>query len=183
MKWPGYIAAALFVGTVWLSNWLLTRYGVVPIGFGLVAPAGVFAVGLAFTLRDIVHRTLGRAAVVACILLGCTLAFFIEANAHIAGGYVSIAVASVIAFLFSETADLLIYTPIEEQSFLGAVAASNVVAAVVDSVLFVTLALGWSWTLIEGQIIGKIAMTAVALPVVFLIRGQLTRRGGEPVPA
>ena len=63
----GIISAVLFIATVWLANWLLSRYGVVSIGFGLYAPAGVFAVGAALTLRDLVDRTLGRAAVVGCI--------------------------------------------------------------------------------------------------------------------
>lgn len=172
MKRIGLVAAALFVATVWFANWLLTRYGVQPIGFGLTAPVGVFAVGLAFTLRDIVHRTLGRLAVIGCILVGCLLAYLIEANAQIPGGHVSIAVASAIAFLLSETADLLVYTPLEEESFVGAVAASNVVGALVDSALFLWLAFG-ALTFFEGQVIGKLLMTIAALPVVFLARHRL----------
>lgn len=172
MNRVGVVAALLFVGTVWFANWLLTRYGVVPIGFGLEAPAGVFAVGVAFTLRDIVHRTLGRVAVVMCIAGGCLLAYLIEANAQIPGGYVTIATASAAAFLFSETADLLIYTPLERRSFLGAVAASNVVGTVVDSVLFLWLAFG-SLAFLNGQIVGKLAMTAAALPLLYLSRRQL----------
>lgn len=171
MKRVGITAAILFVATVWFANWLLTRYGVVSIGFGLHAPAGVFAVGVAFTLRDIVHRTLGRVAVLVCIAAGCLLAYFIEANATIPGGLTSIAVASAVAFLFSETADLLVYTPIEERSFAGAVAASNVVGAVVDSALFLWLAFG-SLAFIEGQIVGKLLMTAAALPLVIAGRKQ-----------
>lgn len=172
MRRIGIIAAGLFVATVWFANWLLSKYGVVPIGLGLSAPAGVFAVGLAFTLRDVVHRTLGRVAVFACILAGCLLAYFIEANAHIPGGHVSVAVASALAFLFSETSDLAVYTPLEERSFLGAVAASNVVGTVVDSALFLWLAFG-SLAFIEGQIVGKLWMTAAALPVVFTLRRRL----------
>ncbi len=177
MRRIGVVAAVLFVGTVWFANWLLTRYGVVPIGFGLHAPAGVFAVGLAFTLRDVVHRTLGRVAVVGCILAGCLLAYLIEANATIPGGHASIAVASAIAFLVSETADMAIYTPLEERSFTGAVAASNVVGAVADSALFLWLAFG-SLALIQGQIVGKLLMTAAALPVVYALRWKLEANRG-----
>lgn len=168
----GIVAAALFVGTVWFANWLLTRYGVVDIGFGLTAPAGVFAVGLAFTLRDVVHRTLGRAAVVLCILTGCLLAYRIEATAQIPGGHLTIAAASAIAFLFSELVDLVVYTPLERRGFLPAVAASNVAGAVVDSALFLWLAFG-SLHLIEGQVVGKLLMTAAALPVVYLLGRRL----------
>ena len=172
MRRIGIAAAILFVGTVWFANWLLARYGVVSIGFGLHAPAGVFAVGVAFTLRDIVHRTLGRAAVVACILAGCLLAYLIEANAQIPGGHVSIAIASAIAFLFSETADMAVYSPLEERTFVGAVTASNVAGAVIDSALFLWLAFG-SLALIEGQVVGKLLMTLVALPVVLAFRKAL----------
>jgi uncharacterized PurR-regulated membrane protein YhhQ (DUF165 family) len=168
----GIVAAGLFIATVWFANWLLSKYGIVPIGFGLSAPAGVFAVGLAFTLRDVVHRTLGRVAVFACILTGCLLAYFIEANAQIPGGHVSVAVASALAFLLSETSDLAVYTPLEKKSFLGAVAASNVVGTVVDSALFLWLAFG-SLAFIQGQIVGKLMMTVAALPVVFALRKKL----------
>jgi hypothetical protein len=171
------VAAVLFVATVWFANWLLARYGVVSIGFGLYAPAGVFAVGLAFTLRDIVHRTLGRAAVVVCIVAGCVLAYFIEANVTIPGGHLAIAAASAIAFLFSETADMAVFAPLEKKSFVGAVCASNVVGTVVDSALFLWLAFG-SLALIEGQVVGKLLMTAVALPFVFAGRRWLR----VPVP-
>lgn len=173
MKRTGYTAAAAFVGTVWFSNWLLARYGVVPIGFGLYAPAGVFAVGVAFTLRDIVHRTLGRTAVFACIAVGCALAYFVEANVHLPGSHVSIAVASAIAFLLSETADLAVYTPLEERSFVGAVAASNVVGSVIDSALFLWLVGLLSSSLLEGQVFGKLLMTALAIPFVYAARGRL----------
>jgi hypothetical protein len=168
----GVAAAILFVATVWLANWLLSTYGVVSIGFGLEAPAGVFAVGLAFTLRDIVHRTLGRNVVFLCILVGCALAYLVEANAQIPGGYVTIAAASAAAFLFSELADLTVYTPLEQRSFLGAVAASNIVGTVVDSVLFLMLAFG-SLAFLQGQIVGKLLMTAAALPLLYLSRRHL----------
>lgn len=164
----GVVAAVLFVATVWLANWLLSRYGVVSIGFGLYAPAGVFAVGIALTLRDIVHRTLGRVAVFVCIAAGCVLAYFIEAGGTIPGGLAPVAVASAAAFLFSETADLAVYTPLEHRSFLGAVAASNVVGAVVDSALFLWLAFG-SLEFMQGQVVGKLYMTALALPLLLCL--------------
>jgi hypothetical protein len=165
----GTIALLLFVGTVWLANWLLARYGIVDIGFGLQAPAGVFAVGIALTLRDIVHRTLGRTAVFAGIVAGCVLAYLIEASVTIPGGLVPIALASAAAFLFSETVDLAVYTPLEQRTFLGAVVASNIVGAVVDSALFLWLAFG-SLAFMQGQIVGKLWMTALAVPFLLASR-------------
>ena len=41
---------------------------VVVVGFGLMAPAGVYCAGLAFTLRDLIQERLGRRAVIIGIL-------------------------------------------------------------------------------------------------------------------
>ena len=79
-----------------------------------------------------------------------------------------VASASAIAFLFSETADLAVFTPLAEKSFVGAVAASNVVGAVVDSALFLWLAFG-SLDYLAGQLLGKWWMTLAA-------RASLNRR-------
>lgn len=157
-----------------MANWLVVRYGVVSIGFGLEAPAGVFAAGLAFTLRDLVQRTLGRPAVVLAIVAGCLLAYLVEAGGTIPGGLIPLALASAIAFLVSELADLAVYTPLQERSFLGAVLASNTVGVVIDSALFLWLAFG-SLAFIEGQIVGKLYMTALALPFLIASRRFLTQ--------
>lgn len=166
MKTIGYVAAALFVATVWLANYLIGNVGtietpqgvhLIPVGFGLTAPSGVLAVGLAFTLRDIVHRTLGRAPVVLAILIGAVLSYFVNP---------AVAVASGVAFLLSEFADLAVYEPLERRSLTGAVLASNTVGAVVDSALFLYIAFG-SLAFIQGQIVGKTWMTLAALPLLF----------------
>lgn len=168
----GIVAALLFVGTVWLANWLITRYGPVRVGFGLMAPAGVYAAGLAFTLRDIVHRTLGRGVVVAAIIAGAILSLLVGADATIPGGLVAIAVASAIAFLVSELADFAVYEPLQTRTFTGAVIVSNTVGVLIDSVLFLWLAFG-SLGFLQGQVVGKLWMTAAALPVVLVLRRRL----------
>lgn len=173
----GLIAAALFVGTVVAANWALQRFGTVPVGFGLVAPAGVYFAGLAFTLRDIVHRTLGRLAVIAAITVGAAVSYYISDAVTIPGGHLSIALASGIAFLVSELADLAVYEPLSRKTFVGGVAASNVVGSVVDSALFLWLAFG-SLAFINGQVVGKLWMTAAALPLVYASRRRLASVGG-----
>jgi queuosine precursor transporter len=165
----GLIAAALFVATVWAANFALTRWGSVPVGFGLEAPAGVYFAGLAFTLRDVVHRALGRSIVLACIAAGAALSWLVEANETIPGGVVPIAAASAIAFGLSELADLAVYEPVRRRGWLPAVISSNAIGIVVDSALFLWLAFG-SLALIEGQLIGKAWMTLLALPLVWALR-------------
>jgi hypothetical protein len=54
------------------------QVGPVPVGFGLMAPAGVYAAGVAFTLRDVVQRALGRHAAVLAILAGAGASYLIS---------------------------------------------------------------------------------------------------------
>lgn len=143
------------LGCVVGANWALATFGVVPIGFGLVAPAGVFFAGLAFTARDAVRETAGRRGVALAIVLGGLLSFALEDAQRFA-------LASALAFGVSETADALVYEPLRRKSWISAVLASNTVGLIVDSVLFLALAFG-SLEFIEGQIVGKMYMTAIAV--------------------
>jgi queuosine precursor transporter len=152
----GLVALAAFVATVVAANWAVRHYGVVPIGFGLAAPAGVYFVGLAFTLRDAIHETLGRAWVLAAVAVGAAL------SAGLSG---RLALASAVAFGLSELADFAVYTPLRRRGWLGAVVASNVVGLVVDSVLFLWLAFG-SLDFLAGQVVGKAYMTVVAIVLI-----------------
>lgn len=162
----GAAAAVAYVLTIFVANWAVQRFGVVPVGFGLMAPAAVYFVGLAFTLRDVVQDELGRLAVVACILVGAA------ASALVSPAF---ALASAVAFLVSETADFAIYSPLRDRSWLGAVVASNVVGLVVDSVLFLWLAFG-SLEFLPGQVLGKLWMTALAVIVWGAIRVRVLPR-------
>jgi uncharacterized PurR-regulated membrane protein YhhQ (DUF165 family) len=178
MRIIGYVSVVLFIATVWAANWAISKWGAVPVGFGFEAPAGVYLAGLAFTLRDVVHRTLGRGVVIGAILVGCALAYLVEGNAEL-GGAVTLATASAIAFLVSEFADLVVYEPIRKQGWLPAVVASNAVSIVVDSALFLWLAFG-SLAYFWGQVIGKAWVTVAAVAILLLIQIAYRR---EAVPA
>ena len=154
----GWLAA--FVATVFGANWALGEFGIVPIGFGLMAPAGVFFAGAAFTCRDMLHDAMGRPAVVTAIVIGAGLSWFLEPT---------FAVASGVAFLVSELGDFAVYTPLRSRGWLRAVAASNVVGLVLDSALFLWLAFG-SLDFIEGQIVGKFYMTVAAIAGLWITR-------------
>jgi uncharacterized PurR-regulated membrane protein YhhQ (DUF165 family) len=78
-------------------------------------------------------------------------------------------VASATAFLLSELADFAVYTPLQSRGLVLAVFASGVVGLVVDSVLFLWLAFG-NLDYLAGQILGKLWMVLLALPVVYWIR-------------
>jgi queuosine precursor transporter len=162
-------ALVAYIGTVYGANWALRKFGIVSIGFGLTAPAGVFFAGLALGLRDFVQEGLGRVAVVAAILAGAGLSWWLGADATLPGGLTSIAVASGVAFLLSELADFSVYTPLRERTVAGGIAASNVVGAIVDSALFLWLAFG-SLEFFAGQLVGKTVMTLPALAVLAVWR-------------
>jgi hypothetical protein len=149
----GIAACTGYIGTIFLANWLIQHVGIVNVGFGLMAPAGVYAVGLAFTLRDITQRTLGREVTVAAIIIGAGLSYLVAPTFAIASGA---------AFLVSELADFAVYTPLERRSWLGAVGLSNTVGLVLDSALFLWLAFG-NLQFFWGQVVGKATMTALAI--------------------
>jgi uncharacterized PurR-regulated membrane protein YhhQ (DUF165 family) len=130
-----------------------------------MAPAGVYFAGLAFSLRDALQETLGRRWVIAAILIGALVS---------AGLSAQLALASGLAFLVSELADFMVYTPLRQRTWLGAVVASNTVGTIVDSALFLWLAFG-SLEFLAGQIVGKLWMTALAVGLILAWRRLAAR--------
>lgn len=141
------VVALAFVGTVLAANLTLEHLGVLSIG-GLLVPSGVLWAGLAFSLRDAVHELAGRWGVLLAIAAGAVLSFGLGAQ---------FAVASAVAFLVSEIADFLVYSPLRRRNRIGAVLVSGMVGLVVDSLLFLQLAFG-GLGFLAGQIIGKAAV-------------------------
>ena len=160
-----YLPYGLYIATIFAANWAIVTFGLVPVGFGLLAPAGVYFAGLAFTFRDLTQDTLGRRMVVLAILIGAAVSAMF-------GG--ALALASAAAFLFSELADFVVYTPLRERRWLTAVATSNVVGVVIDSVLFLWLAFG-SLEFLAGQVVGKLEMTILAVLILWGWRAVLSR--------
>ena len=168
------VVFAAFVGTVIAANWALNQYGIVPVGLGLTAPAGVYFAGLAFGLRDALHDLAGRRWVLAAITIGAAISYVIEDAVTIPGGLAPIAVASAAAFLLSELADLAVYDPLRERNWPTAVTASNIAGAVVDSALFLWLAFG-SLDHLAGNVWGKALMIAPAILIVWGVRRAVPR--------
>ena len=165
MRIRGAVAVVGFIAVIVGANMSLAEWGIVSIGFGLSAPAGVYFAGLAFTMRDAVREFWGRKGVALAILVGAAVSFGLE-DAQ------KFAIASGVAFLFSEAADSLVYERIRDRGWLPAVAGSNVVGLVLDSAIFLWLAFG-SLAFIEGQIVGKVYMTVLAIVVIWGVRRAL----------
>jgi uncharacterized PurR-regulated membrane protein YhhQ (DUF165 family) len=164
-----------YILTIVGANWAISTFGLVPVGFGLLAPAGVYFAGLAFTLRDLTQDWLGKGWTIAAILIGAALSAFLSPQLALASGG---------GFLLSELADLAVYSPLRKRHWLGAVALSNTVGLLFDSVLFLWLAFH-SLAFLPGQVVGKAEMTVLAVVVLSLVRRRrvLPERGGESVLA
>jgi uncharacterized PurR-regulated membrane protein YhhQ (DUF165 family) len=163
-----------------VANWMLGHVGTVcppgspcliPVAPGVMAPSGVVMIGLALVLRDLVQRRLGLRWVSAAIIAGAALSGLVAPPALV--------VASAVAFLLSEFADLAVYTPLQERRLMLAVLASSVVGLVVDSIVFLWLAFG-SLEFLLGQVIGKGWMVLAALPFIALLRRRDERLGQKP---
>lgn len=161
----GGIFAALYLLSIVAAALAVEHIGTVPVGFGLMAPAGAYVVGMSMVLRDLAQDQLGPRWTFGAMLIGTGLSAAVSPT---------LAVAAAAAFLISESLDLMVYTPLRKKSLVGAVLASNVVGAVVDSLVFLSIAFG-SLEFFYGQLWAKVASTLLALLVLLVIyRGRGT---------
>lgn len=156
-----YACVAAFLATILAANYLTTEHGMVSVGFGLTATAGTWLAGLSFVLRDSLQDAAGKWAAVAVITAGAVLSF------AIADPFIALASAS--AFLLAELADLCVYTPLRNRGYVRAAITSNVVGAVVDTFVFLTIA-GFPLFAWQGQVVGKLTVTAIAVAAVLVYR-------------
>ena len=84
-KWAT-AAFAVYVAAIAGSNWLITHAGIptatgvhlTPVGFGLLAPSGVWAAAVSFPARDVTQRLGGRWLGVTAIGVGAALSWAIS---------------------------------------------------------------------------------------------------------
>jgi uncharacterized PurR-regulated membrane protein YhhQ (DUF165 family) len=159
-----------FLACIPAANWLIGNFGTVcppgepcliPVWPGLMAPSGVLVIGVALVLRDIVHERMGAVWTLGAIVAGAALSAFFAPSALV--------IASAAAFLLSELADMLIYTPLRERRLMLAVLTSGAAGAVVDSAVFLWLAFG-SLTYMPGQVVGKLWASLIGVVVLLLLR-------------
>ena len=173
----GLLFLILFGLTIPTANYLIQHVGttcvprgpcLIPVMPGLDAPSGVLMVGAALVLRDLVQRRLGVAAASLAILAGAALSALLAPPALV--------IASAVAFLLSEFADLGVYTPLARRGLMLAVIVSSFVGLVVDSIVFLWLAFG-SLDFLAGQVVGKTWMVLLSLPFVAWLRRRDARLG------
>ena len=158
----GLISVWSFMATVPAANWLIHNVGTVcvpngpcliPVAPGVMAPSGVLVVGVALVLRDLLQKQYGPWPVVCAIIAGSALSYVLSSPA--------VAIASAVAFLVSELTDTWVFSYFLRWRLLAAVVASGIAGAVVDSLVFLTIAFG-SLQFMPGQVIGKLYATAAA---------------------
>jgi len=171
--------------TIPVANWMIGHVGTVCVpngpclipvapnlfGTGLVAPSGVLMIGIALVLRDLVQRRLGVGYSAGAVVAGAILSAAVAPP--------SLVLASGVAFLISEFADLSVYTPLARRRLVTAVVVSSMVGLVVDSVVFLWLAFG-SLEFLSGQIVGKAWMVLLSIPFVHVLRRRDERLGLTP---
>jgi queuosine precursor transporter len=176
----GFLFLVAFGLCIPAANWLIGHAGTVcvphgpcliPVAPGLMAPSGVLMIGLALVLRDLVQRRLGFLWAVGAILAGAALSALLAPPALV--------LASAVAFLLSELADLGVYTPLQRHRFMAAVIASSLVGLVIDSAVFLYLAFG-SLDYLAGQVVGKAWMVLLSLPMIAWLRRRDARLGLAP---
>jgi uncharacterized PurR-regulated membrane protein YhhQ (DUF165 family) len=179
-KAEGFVFLILFALTIPAANWLIGNAGtkcvpngpcLIPVAPGLMAPSGVTLIGIALVLRDLVQRRLGVGFSAAAVVAGAMLSTLVAPPA--------LALASGVAFLVSETADLAVYTPLARRRLVTAVVLSSLAGLVVDSVVFLWLAFG-SLEFLSGQVVGKAWMVLLSIPFVHYLRRRDERRGLLP---
>jgi len=169
--------------------------------FGLSVDAGTFIYPLTFTLRDLVHKTLGarvaRILIVTAAAINLFMAAFFLFVSRLPGdpavgpqlefGLVlaptwRIVVASIVAEVVSELTDTEIYRlwvrRVTRRYQWARVLVSNTVSVPLDSLIFAWLAFGGVlavpvvWTIVLSNILIKGATTLVTLPAIYLVPGD-----------
>lgn len=128
----------------------------------------MYAAGAVLTVRDTVQEAGGRWLALACILVGAVLSGLF--------GDGRIALASAVAFLLSELADLVVYTAVRRRGWTPAVWLSFAVSAPFDTLLFLALA-GFPVTPagVAGQLLGKTWATAAVWALTVSVRTREAR--------
>jgi queuosine precursor transporter len=150
---------ALYLGVIVVANLISAHYGP-----GASIYNAFVLVGFAITTRDFLHdawreHRLRNMAVL--IVAGSALSYLcavtFASSAAPSVVVARIALASCVAFGVAESLDGIAYHVLRRREWLERSNVSNLVSATLDSVLFVTIAFGFRWPIIFGQLCAKIA--------------------------
>ena len=119
---------AAYIAAIVLVNWLFDILPVVETPVGAWPPASII-VGFVLILRDLAQRQVGHYVLIAMLAAGIITYLMVDPF---------IALASVAAFLVSETADWIVYS-VTRRPLRDRILASSAVSSPLDSVVFLGL--------------------------------------------
>lgn len=186
---------ALYIAAELVSN--ATAGRLVQMGTWVV-PGAIFLYSLTFTLRDAVHTVGGwrvaKALVWAGLAANALLALYgllvtvlprpvwfnDSAYAQVFGTTFRVVIASLTAYGISTWLDALIFERLK-RSIAGRVLMSNLVSTTLDTVIFITLAFAGTGApllnLMLGQLVIKMLVSTVLIPLVYWVRNTLRAQG------
>lgn len=154
----------LFLSSIVAANVAVSELAPVSVGFGILAPAGVYLIALTLALRDLVQRFSGPLGLSIAGVGGVLLSFLL-ADAQVVW-------ASVAAFAVSFAVDTLIFTLGQRKGIplWRLVLISGLISLVPDTYVFCYLA-GFP-EFIPGQLLGKAYGTVAYAAVLALSLGR-----------
>ena len=199
----GVTRAGVLVVAAYVAAQILADIGSLKIAWvaGFSIDGGTFIYPFTFTLRDMVHKLLGRKAartlVIAAAVINVIMAGFFallsalppdptwslqEAFAGVLAPVWRIVVASIIAEVLSELLDTEVYhlwvTRVTRRYQWARVLISNSVSVPLDSLVFCWAAFGGVlpnavvWSIFWANVLVKGMTTLVGLPAIYLVKGE-----------
>jgi len=192
----GIVLVSLYIAAQIISDVASLKIAVV---FGLAVDAGTFIYPITFTLRDLVHKRLGKQAARLVIVLAGAINLFMAAFfafsarlpgdpswglagefSRILGPVWRIVIASIAAEIAAEMVDTEVYhlwvTRITRRHQWARVLVSNTFSVPLDSLIFCWAAFGGLlpastvWSIFLANIIVKGVVTLLSIPGIYLVR-------------
>jgi queuosine precursor transporter len=192
--------SSIVIIALYAAAQMMADIGSLKIGYiaGLSIDGGTFIYPITFTLRDMIHKKLGKKAartiIIVCALINLVMALFFSLLtklpqdpswglqnefASILGPVWRIVLASIAAEVISELLDTEMYhlwvTKVTTKFQWARVLFSNVVSVPVDSLIFGLIAF-WGlmsadtvWSIILANIIVKGIVTIISIPLIYLV--------------
>jgi uncharacterized integral membrane protein (TIGR00697 family) len=204
------LSAAILLASLYIAAQILSDVGSLKIAVVLrfSIDAGTFIYPITFTLRDLVHKRLGKRAARQLIFLAGVINLFMAAFfafaawlpsdrswglgsefSRVLGPVWRIVLASIAAEVLAELVDTEVYhlwvTRVTRRYQWARVLLSNAVSVPLDSLIFCWGAFGGAlpaatvWSIVTANILLKGIVTVVSIPGIYLVREQSEPATGD----
>jgi uncharacterized integral membrane protein (TIGR00697 family) len=196
----GVVVVAAYIGAQMISDIASLKIGVV---FGLAVDMGTFIYPITFTLRDVVHKVLGKRSAQTVIITAAVINLLMAAYfswvarvpsdpdwglgrefSAILGPIWRIVAASILAEVVSELIDTEVYQwyvdRFGQRNQWARVVLSNAVSIPVDSLIFSIGAFGWAlpwgvvWQIFIFNLVVKYLVSLLSIPLIYLVPEKTT---------